>query len=205
MNNSTRVIMAITITRALTELKTLDRRIQKAIDSSTFISFTGQFHQPDVNSKSAVSSYQKVNDLLERRKKIKSAIVRSNAVTTVYICGKEMTIAEAIETKSSIKHYERLLAQLRAQYGNANRNVENLNDRTRRDLEAKTQLNQKDDAKVDIVEFSKKYMDMHGVQLYDPLNVAKKIDDLEKYITGFKEEVDFVLTEKNSTTVIEVE
>lgn len=79
----------ITITRALTELKTLDKRIQKAIDSGTFVSFYGQFFKPDENSKSAQSNYQSIMDLLERRKQIKSLIVMSNAVTKVIIYGKK--------------------------------------------------------------------------------------------------------------------
>lgn len=194
----------ITITRALTELKTLDKRIQKAIDSGTFVSYQGQFNAPSTQSKEAVASYQSIMNLLERRKRLKSQIVMSNAATQVIICGKQMTIAEAIETKSSIKHLDTLLARLKYQFADANTTVENLNDRVRRDLENKTKLtSEKDDAKVDIVEFSRKYIDMHGVKLYDPLQIKKKIDELEDYVTKFKGEVDFVLTEKNSTTLID--
>lgn len=196
----------ITITRALTELKTLDKRIQKTIDAGVFVSYQGQFNQPAPQSKDAQATYQSITDLLERRKKMKSLIVMSNATTKVTICGQEMTIAEAIETKSSIKHLDNLLNRLKYQYGETNRTVESLNDRVRRDLETKTKLqSEKEDGKIDIVEFSKKYMDMHGVKLYDPIKVSKKTEELEDYITKFKSEVDFVLTEKNSTTFIEIE
>jgi hypothetical protein len=195
----------ISITRALTELKTLDKRIQKAIDSGSFVSHQGQFYKPDEQTKSAQSNYQSIMDLLERRKKIKSSIVMCNAVTKVTICGKEMTVAEAIETKSSIKHLENLLNRLKAQYAQTNKTVEQLNDKVRRDLEGKTKMtNEKDDGKIDLVEFSRSYMDMHGVKLYDPIKISSKIEDIESYVTGFKSEVDFVLTEKNSTTFIEV-
>ena len=195
----------ITITRALTELKTLDKRIQKAIDSGLFVSYEGQFHKPVQESKDATSVYQSITDLLERRKQIKSKIVMSNAVTKVVICNKEMTVAEAIETKSSIKHLDNLLLRLKAQYSQANRTIEQMNDRVRRDLENKTKIgNDKDENNLDIVDFSKKYIDMHGVKLYDPIKIASKIEHLEEYITQFKSEVDFVLTEKNSTTIIEL-
>jgi len=195
----------ITITRALTELKTLDKRIQKAIDSGSFVSIQGQFYKPDEHTKKAESNYQSITDLLERRKKIKSLIVMSNAFTKVTICGKEMTIAEAIETKSSIKHLDNLVNRLKAQYAQANRTVENINDKVRRDLESKTNMtSEKNDTKIDLHEFSKTYVDMHGVKLYDPIKVASKIEELEEYVSGFKSEVDFVLTEKNSTTYIEV-
>lgn len=196
----------ITITRALTELKTLDKRIQKAIDSGSFVSFQGQFYKPEEQTKSAQSNYQSIRDLLERRKKIKSLIVMSNAVTKVTICGQEMTIAEAIETKSSIKHLENLLNRLKAQYAQTTKTIEQLNDKVRRDLESKTKMtgDKESDGKIDLQAFSSTYMEMHGVKLYDPIKCSSKIEELESYITNFKSEVDFVMTEKNSTTYIDV-
>ena len=196
----------ITITRALTELKTLDKRIQKSIDSGTFVSFQGQFYKPNEQVKKAQANYQSITDLLERRKQIKSLIVMSNATTKVTICGKEMTIAEAIETKSSIKHLDNLLNRLKSQYADATRTVESINEKVRRDIESKTKMtSEKDDTKVDLNEFSNTYLNMHGAKLYDPISVSSKIEELEDYITKFRSEVDFVLTEKNSTTYINVE
>lgn len=200
----------ISITRALTELKTIDKRIQKAIDGSEFVSLQGQFHQPSQYAKSAEASYQSIMDMLERRKKIKSMIVISNAMTRVYICGKEMSVAEAIETKSSIKHYKNLLMRLKQQYGDINRRIEDINEHARRELENKSNRSgggnssnsDREENKMDLVEFSKRFMDMHGVRLYDPLKIANKIEELEKYITNFEAEVDYVLSEKNSTTFI---
>lgn len=202
---------SISITRALTELKTLDKRIQKNIDSGAFVSYQGQFHSPSPYVKEAKANYQSIMDLLERRKKLKSLIITSNAITKVTICGKEMTVAEAIETKSSIKHYKNLLARLKSQSADANRTVENINNKVRNDLEAKTSRNgsstesKEKETQMDLVEFSKKYMEMHGVKLYDPLNISKKIESLEEYITNFENEIDYVLSEKNSVTFIDIE
>jgi len=63
----------------------------------------------------------------------------------------------------------------------------------------------KDESKIDLTEFSTTYVDLHGVKLYDPIKITSKIDEIENYITGFKSEVDFILTEKNSTTLIDVD
>lgn len=198
----------ISITRALVELKTLDKRIQKQIDSGVFVSYKGQFHQPSPQVKDAVSKFQSTLDLLERRKKIKSAIVSSNANTKVRICGKDMTVAEAIETKSSIKHYKSLLAILKRQYSETSVTIENINHRVRSDLENKTTRESKkhneEEKEMDLVEFSKKYMEMHGVEIFDPLKITSKIEDLEKYIVDFESEIDYILSEKNSTTLISV-
>ena len=193
----------ITITRALTELKTLDSRIQKGISSATFVSYCGQFHKPSPQSKNAKQTLQKITDLLERRKLIKSRIVMSNAVTKVVICGNEMTIAEAIETKSSIKHLQTLLNTMKSQFAEATRSIESINARARRDLDSKTVIGNEND-NIDIEEFSTKFMKMHGVDLYDPINVQTEIERIENYITEFESQVDFVLTEKNSTVYIQI-
>ena len=196
----------ITITRALTELKTLDKRIQKATDAGSFVSHQGQFYPVDAETKKAVSTYQSIMDLLERRKKIKSAIVMSNATTKVTICGKELTVAETIETKSSLKHLDNLLNRLKSQHAQANRTIESINEKVRRDIESKTKMtSEKEDTKIDLNEFSKTYLTLHGVTLYDPLKISSKIEELEDYITKFRSEVDFILTEKNSTTYINVD
>ena len=196
---------SISITRALVELKTLDSRIQKKIDTSIFVSYKGQFHQPADGIKDALANFQSANDLIERRKKIKSAIITSNATTKVTICGNEMTIAEAIETKSSIRHKKNLLAVLKAQYGNSVNTVEAINAKVRKDLENKSSREgDKDKQQMSLEEFSKTYISLHGVELFDPLKVSQKIEQLEQFIIQFEQEVDYILSERNATTLIEV-
>jgi hypothetical protein len=196
----------ITITRALVELKTLDKRIEKQIESATFVSYEGQFHKPSPEVANAVSTFQSINDLIDRRKKIKSAIVMSNALTKINICSQEMTIAEAIETKSSIAHKKSLLNMLRNQYGTTVNTVEQINARVRKDLEQKSSMQptEKDKQMVSLEDFSKSYISMHGVKLSDPLEVTKRCEQLEKYITQFEQEIDYLLSERNATTLIKV-
>lgn len=195
----------ISITRALVELKTLDSRIQKKIDTSLFVTYKGQFYQPAEGIRDAVANYQSINDLIDRRKRIKSAIITSNANTLVTICGQEMTIAEAIETKSSIRHKKNLLAVLKSQYGNTVMTVENVNSKVRKDLENKSGRDgEKDKQNMSLEEFSKMYVNLHGVELFDPLKITQKIEQLEQFITQFEQEVDYVLSEKNATTLISV-
>jgi len=195
----------ISITRALVELKTLDSRIQKKIDASTFVCYKGQFHQPVESVKESVSNFQSIYDLIERRKKIKSAIVTSNALTQVIICETEMTVAEAIETKSSIKHKKNLLAVLKAQYGSTINSIECINSKVRKDLENKSNRDgEKEKQQMSLEEFSKTYVSLHGVELFDPLHISQKIEGLDKYIVQFEQEVDYILSEKNATTFITI-
>ena len=199
----------MTITRALVELKTLDKRIQKTIDESTFVSIEGDLRKPDVRAEKAQANYDRVRDLLERRVRIKSSIVSSNANTTVRICSRDMTVAEAIELKTSIKNYKNLLAQMRRQYGNSVQSMEMENDRARRTLESSLARGGNNDSDKDrdrqgVEEYSRQYMKVNGVRLYDPLNITGKITEVDKFVVDFESEVDFILSEKNATTFIEV-
>lgn len=197
----------MTITRALVELKTLDKRIQKAIDESVFVSLHGELRKPDERALKAQNYYDKVRDLMERRVRLKSAIVSSNATTQVRVCGMDLTVAEAIELKSSIKNYKSLLSRMRAQYGDAVRTMEHENERARRNLEGSLSRNTSDDKdkdRMNVADYSKQYMTIHGVSLFDPLKIQGKVEDLDKFITEFQDEVDFLLSEKNATTTIEL-
>src|SRR5690606_37893967 len=59
-----------------------------------------------------------INDLINRRNKIKSAILKSNANTKVVIGGKEYTVVEAIDQKSAIQYKKDLLSTMRNQLVN---------------------------------------------------------------------------------------
>jgi len=196
----------MTITRALVELKTLDKRIQKSIDESLFVSIEGELRKPDVRAEKAQANYDRVRDLLERRVRIKSSIVISNATTTVRICGRDMTVAEAIELKTSIKNYKNLLSQMKRQYGNSVQSMELENDRARRTLESSLVRNDSDKEKdrQSVEDYSRQYMKVNGVKLYDPLDITNKITEVDKFVVDFESEVDFILSERNATTFIEV-
>lgn len=192
---------SITITRALTELKTLDKRIQRAIQEGVFVSFEGQLHKPHPDVADAKSKYQQITDLIERRRKLKSLLTVSNATTKVTICEMEMTVAEAIEMKSSIKHKKTLLSTLKSQYASAVSEVERTNEYQRRQLQQRSQ----DKESGVPLDFFTEYMKINGVQLKDPLNIKHRINELESFITEFESQVDHVLSEKNATTHIEID
>jgi len=208
-NNTNAEKQKITITRALVELKTIDKRILKKIDEGLFISICGELRKPDTRATHAQSNYDSIRDLLERRVNIKSSIVISNATSKVRICEREMTVAEAIELKSSIKNYKVLLEQMRRQYGEAVQNVEHLNNRARSVLE--NSISPASDSQKEgisdpqnMAEYSKQYMKVNGVELFDPIALNDKIALIDKFITDFENEVDFILSERNATTFIEI-
>lgn len=98
----------ITITEALNELKLYDARIRKAISNTKLAGAAkkssariGAITKNEFNEH-AKASYQSVTDLIANRNTLKSAIVKSNAVTEITVNGKVMTVAEAIERKNAI-------------------------------------------------------------------------------------------------------
>lgn len=201
--------MEISVTRALTELKTLDKRIQAATTAdSVFVSVSGQLRKPHPEATSAISRFQHINDLIERRRKLKSLLTISNATTLVKICDMEMTVAEAIEMKSSIKHKKTLLNTLKRQYADALAEIENVNEMQRNMLQKQLGAKDKDGgvslSAKELSVYSEEYMKVNGLSLYDPIGIKDKMTQLENFITEFESQVDHVLSEKNATTLIKV-
>jgi hypothetical protein len=207
-------IMEMSITRGLAELKLLNDRIYKAIQSSEFAGMAigkkpvmGFADNAEFEQK-VKGNYDSVQALIKRRNAIKSAIVVSNATTNVVITGKEMTVAEAIERKTSIAYEKQLLQKLQRDYTVVMDAI------TRKNLDVETKLDKQleilfgRDAKISqeqIDTVTKPYKEENEAKFIDPLKLKEKIDQLSEEIDGFLSEVDFILSESNTTTKIEIE
>lgn len=199
------------VTRALAKIKALDGRIAAAT-SNPLISF-------EIGGKSAGnrtiaeveqtirSNYQSVTAMLVERAKLKSAVVVSNAAVKVTIAGVEMTVAEAIERKTSIQQEQAILQSARQQLAQAVAKVEqnNIAAKTRLDTLIQTAVGK--DRKVDEAEVSAltvPFMKQNMANLIDPLNLQQVIEETSKRVSDFLTEVDYVLSESNAVTMIEV-
>lgn len=202
------------VTQALNELKLLDDRINKAINDAVLVIAAKRSEKkvnPNLTKEEfeirAKAGYQSVLDLIERRKKIKAAVVTSNAVTKVIVHGEEMTVAEAIERKSTIDYEISLLRQMQGQWGAQNRemNMQNIRMEERIDKYIETFVG-KDTSKAkdnELEAMIKPMRESGEYALVDPLSIEKKIADLDDYIKGFRSEVDAILQISNCTTWIE--
>lgn len=202
------------VTKALNELKLLDSRIKREIGNSNFVTAAKTAEtkvSPSTTkeefSKNAKSDYQSILDLIERRANIKAAIVQSNAITEVVINEEKMTVATAIELKSSIEYEIRFLQIMKRQYENAkaesgrqNLLLEERIDKYLEVMMGKEGKTKKDDypEMIDPIRQSGEY------SLVDPLNIEEKITALENRIEGFQSEVDAVLQVSNCVTWIEI-
>lgn len=206
--------MEITITRGLAELKLLDKRIQRAITEATLGGYligkkamTGYQNAEEIEKRS-VSDYQSINDLIKRRNIIKSAIVVSNATTIVEISGDKMTVAEAIERKSSIDYDKLLLNKLKQTYVNLVNYVDRVNQDVKERLDKHLEILYGKDGKIKATEnedLTKTFKEENEAKLIDALNLKDKIAKLETKIEDFESEVDFILSESNTIVKITIQ
>ena len=207
--------MEMTISRALTELKLLDKRIKGAIEKCTFAGLAqgkksiAGYETNDEFVKVVTSSIQSAQDLIERRQAIKSGIVNSNAKTEVTIAGKKMSVAEAIERKTSIEYEKLLLQRIKTAYFSAINDLENKNSLVRNKLDELLEAHFGKDTSQkiksdDIKTISDPYLEQNEWRLIIPKNMEKIITDLEDDINNFELEVDYTLSEINAITKIMV-
>lgn len=203
------------VTQALNELKTLDSRIMRAINSATFVTsakiceknVTSNMSKEDFNA-NAKANLQSIDDLISRRKNIKSAVVLSNAVTMVTVANIEMTRAAAIERKTSIEYEKTLLRQMKNQYMSAQQNVDRNNAKMEDSIEKLVNTAFGKDSKTNIKSedysaIADPYKEKNEWGLVDPIDILSQITKREEEIDAFLSEIDSCLQISNCTTYIE--
>ena len=207
----------ILVTKGLNELKLLDSRIHRKLTEAEFIS-AAKLSSVNVDGKvskeafktNAKADYQSITDLIKRRSLIKSAIIKSNAITTVKVGKKIMTVAEAIDRKSSIEYEKGLLYTLKNQFKKATDIVENKNLKVDESIEQLLNTAYGKEGKEKISQgsydaISEPYKKANEYGLVDSLEVQKLIKSFKDEIEDFESEVDTVLQISNSTTLIEID
>lgn len=203
------------VTRALNEIKLLNSRIDNAINTAKFVA-PAKICEGNISpgkSKedfmaSAKASLQSVENLIERRKRIKAALVISNASTFVEINGVTMSRADAIERKSSIIFEKTLLQVLKGQFGSANSTVSAKNSQMEASIErlVETAFGKESKQRIAADEYdsiAKPYRASNEYGLVDPLDIEALIKKMEADINGFESEVDSALQISNCTSYIE--
>lgn len=211
----------ITIHRVLSELKTIDDRINKEISSfkpltvkrgnNSLVSTGGRLPIPEsefVNN--AKSTYQSIEDLIDRKFKLKSALTKANVNTKVTIDGKEYTIIEAIEMKSIMDLKKSLLYRMTSEINQSNKIYESTSAQVDSDFERmlSTQvanITNKSDIQKVRDEYMETFYKQNEVKMVDPLKCNDLANSLQKDIDKFLMEIDSALSEINATTLIEVE
>lgn len=210
----------MTVHQALAELKTMDDRINKAMNMIYTIAVKRSAEKIDgVPIKDfkdqIVSNYQKVDALMKRRDAMKRAVVLSNATTKVTVGGKEYSVAEAIDMKQHGVEYKKgLLRYMDGSYRDAQRT---LNTNSAEAIEKKAEQYvlsvisaQPKDSKMSVDSDAMKnlraeYIKNNSYDLIDPLNVVATMEKLTDEINQFETAIDAALSCSNALTVIEFE
>lgn len=209
----------MSIHQALAELKVIDNRIRTAIMGQKFVTtnkhsnekiagVTIQEYKDDIKA-----GYQKVNDLINRRNAMKRAVVLSNAQTIVTIGGVDYTVAEAIEMKNhGMEHMKILLSVMTKQYAESQSSLlsnsgDNLEKRAESYIISVIAAQPKDGKMAVDSEamkaLRKDYITNNTYDLIDPIDIAKKMEEIGDMITQFETEVDAALSVSNALTIIE--
>lgn len=218
--------MDMSVHRALLELKTLKKRIEKEIRSADFVTpVKGRAEKvngvpvKELEAKFQ-SNYDTIVSLISNYEKIKAAVIRSNAGVegtprTVSVCGKEYTVAELIEELNTVYGREfnsgfksQLLAHMQSSLATCKRIIE----QNEANAEAKinaylTNVGGKD-TKLSPEETARHTEDWHkynDYRLIDPLKLEDKIKALNEEIERFRVEADAKLSEENAIRKISVD
>ena len=206
----------MTIHKALCELKTIDARISKEINSGPFV--VANKHSNTKISGVDVSEFceqiksrmQSVNDMIKRRNAIKCAVVQSNAVTTVSVAGKEYTVAVAIDMKNNGMQYLKYwLQKMTTDYNKAQREANAANGdilEQRADDYIKTMYGNTDmkNASEEAKKSRAEFIAAQTYELVDPIKIVASMEEIEKHINQFMVEIDSALSVSNAVTTITI-
>lgn len=207
----------ISITRALSELNSLKDRYNMAVLTSNTIAVQhgSRLCSPLTHiskedfEKQAVAEYQSTSDLFTRYLKIKTAIDESNAKTMITIGEETMTIQQALVRKSMLPMLDSRLMHMMDQYSGAQATFEKAVAQNKESVEKMIAANVGKDGNPEMQKNLRKETEEYversrAVTLVDPNKLAEKIKSLKEDLDTFRMNIDYALSESNSTTFIEI-
>ena len=147
---------------------------------------------------------------IARRNAIKRAVVQSNAVTKVVVAGREYTVAEAIDMKTTgMENLKLLRDRLTREYqlAKAAADQSNGSELSRRaDDYIRTMVGNTDVKGMteEVRRMREDFIKAQTTELVDPLGVLEQINRLDDKINAFLTNVDAQLSVSNATTTIEI-
>lgn len=208
----------MSITRALTRAKTIEKQLTRLVESQYVVTLMKREvdDATDVfkdNLKMTQANFDQFNDLFAELNNIKAAVRKSNEVTKVVIGGEELTVADALVYKNTIVYRNNFLDRITRENRNAESRVEQSKisadtkfASVRENLIKNSQGQDvsEDYLKTVLTEEERRLKKaIVEVKVSGINNVNEYIEAERKRIDTFLEEVDYVLSESNATTIIE--
>lgn len=206
----------MTVHEALCEIKMLNKRISGAIENSNPIA-TKEHSSKQVNGMpvedfiaEAKANHQSAMDLIRRLAALKAAVNHYNAEKIITVGDKEYSIAQAIYMMEyGLMSRRDLMTKYTTMLNNAKKtaakaNSDDLNRRAENAMNAIYGAKEKSDPET-YLNGLKAYKEQHTLELVDPLNLAKVIEDLGAEIETFESKVDAAIQKANATTEITID
>lgn len=206
----------MTVHMLLAEMKTIEKRIEKAIDAIVPIA-TKEAASKNVNA-IPVTKYtdatkaeeQRALDLIARHNAMKAALYKYNTSKEIEVAGEKMSIAQALwlmkhgmdEWRILLGHYERAYAKAVKDVEKANGTA--LNQAAERAADVACGSKDKADRE-EYLKMVEQYKASHQLEYVDPLNLKERINEISEKIEKFNAEVDARIQTANATTEIEIE
>ena len=211
------------VTQALDERDLLNKKINDKIMSAVFVDVVKHNEETVLNRrvdretfrKEAQSSFQQINDLIERYKNIEAAIVESNANTFIETSYGKFSIAAAIALRNRLRgdlkfdgkaDFETTLYQkMQDTYDECvmtmeikNRALAETAEQMRLSILGK-ETKVKNDKPLEIVET---YVKENSMVLADPLNIVSKMEQLQERKDKLLSELETQIKVSNATTFV---
>jgi len=191
--------MKYTITRLMAELKLLDKKIERGTRDLIVIGV-------DIGGE-PVKALQSLDDLIARRNELKMALMVSNMTVRVVVAEVEMSVLQAIETKTVMEYKLGVLSQLKSQYAQAMRRVERKRQENDETLASMLVAAAGKDvlSPEAITAISEPFQENNKVEIESgTLSLKLEIEKRQGVIDAFTTEVDYVLSQSNALTEVDL-
>lgn len=208
----------MSITRALTRIKTIEKQLNQLVDKE-FVTTLAKREVDNVTDtykevlNKTKSNFDQFNDLFAELNRIKAAVRKSNEITKVTIGGDELSVADALVYKNTIVYRSNFLEKIARENRTADSRVEqskiNADNKFATVRENFIKSSQGQDVNENYVntvlteEERRLKAALVEIKVSGIKDVSEYIEAERKRIDTFIEEVDYVLSESNATTMIE--
>jgi hypothetical protein len=207
--------------RALSKLKITKKQIQEILfvkskeplfvgylkGSNSYVVNTSLTQEEFMNNSNSV--YDKLNDLIDLERTLKKKIAEANNNTIIKFLNTDFSLTEILYYKETIIYKRQILSILKNELYAFQKENESVSKDIENQARASAKNISKDNVTQDelenrIAELSVILGKASSLKLVDPLHANELINGLDREITKFEEEIDFVLNEANSKIEIEI-
>jgi hypothetical protein len=202
----------MSLTRVLSEIKSIEQKIVQlpvvvGIGVEKTLKVEGESCTIEEFKRTSQSRFDAWMGLSSRLVKLRVARNLANATTKVIVAGKPMTIDEAIAMKALLNIQKQAVEGFKSQISKVDLHITKADNEVKAAMEKSVQATITSSAPLS-QEQVKLFQDMYQNSLGKVLAIGDAvkpaIKNLEEYIASFTAEIDYVLSEANASTKVDV-